>query len=183
MAESELTTVARPYARAAFAYALDSKNSQSSLAAWSKMLGLLALLVARPEVQALLDNPLLASASKAGALADLMGEELSAEGGNFLALLGEHGRLALLPSVAQMFDQLKAQHEKTLDIKVVSAYEMSKAERQQLAHALQHKLQRDIQLEATVDEALIGGAVIRAQDMVIDGSVRGRLNKLAQALS
>ena len=179
MAEAELSTVARPYARAAFSFALDQDGG---LAHWSRMLQLLSAAVNESIVQAALDDPLLTMDDKTSFLFDLMGDDLSDQGRNFIGVLAEYDRLALIATVAEQFEVLKANHEKTLDVSVTSAYEVSEDDRQRLSDALSGKLQRDINVETDVDESLIGGVLIRAEDTVIDDTVRGRLTRLAQAL-
>ena len=179
MAEAELPTVARPYARAAFSYALEQADGLST---WSRMLQLLAGAVNEPVVQASLDDPLLTTEDQTRLLDQLMGDDLSVEGGNFLGILAEYDRLTLIPTITEQFELLKANHEKTLDVSVTSAYEISEAEQQNLSSALKNKLQRDINIETEVDQSLIGGVVIKAEDTVIDDTVRGRLERLSHAL-
>ena len=180
MGEAELSTVARPYARAAFSYALDEAGG---LAEWSRMLQLLAAVVNESVVQAALDDPLLSTEDETRLLVSLMSDELSEQGRNFIVVLAEYGRLALIPTVVEQFEVLKANHEKTLDVSVTSAFEVSEDNQQKLAEALHKRLQRDINIETEVDQSLIGGVLIRAEDTVIDDTVRGRLERLAQALS
>ena len=179
MAEAELSTVARPYARAAFSFALDQDGG---LAHWSRMLQLLSAAVNESIVQAALDDPLLTMDDKTSFLFDLMGDDLSDQGRNFIGVLAEYDRLALIATVAEQFEVLKANHEKTLDVSVTSAYEVSEDDQQRLSDALSGKLLRDINVETDVDQSLIGGVLIRAEDTVIDDTVRGRLTRLAQAL-
>jgi F-type H+-transporting ATPase subunit delta len=100
-----------------------------------------------------------------------------------VSVLAEYGRLALLPTIAELFELLKANHEKTMDVEVTSAFEVSDQEKIELGAALQRMLQRDINIETEVDKLLIGGVIIRAEDMVIDDSVKGRLEKLSLVLS
>lgn len=180
MAEAELPTVARPYARAAFSYALDQDGG---LASWSRMLQLLAAAVNEPTVQTALDDPLLTTDDETRLLDQLMGDDLSTEGRNFIGVLAEYDRLALIPTITEQFELLKANHEKTLDVSVTSAYDVSDGERQSLSEALKNKLQRDINLATETDESLIGGVFIKAEDTVIDDTVRGRLDRLSHALS
>ena len=179
MAEAEPSTVARPYARAAFSYALDQAED---LAEWSRMLQLLAAVVNESVVQAALDDPLLSTEDETRLLVNLMSDELSEQGRNFIVVLSEYDRLALIPTVAEQFEVLKANHEKTLDVSVSSAFEVSADNQQKLAEALHKRLQRDINIETEVDQSLIGGVLIRTEDTVIDDTVRGRLERLAQAL-
>ena len=180
MAESELTTVARPYARAIFARALDGS---SDLDSWSAMLGQLAAVVQDNGLRAALDNPLLAAADKARLLIDIMADVLRREGLNLINLLAENGRISLLPSIAASFALLKASYEETIRVEVVSAYAVDAMEQEKLRKALSEKLRRQVSLTARVDAALIGGVIIRAEDTVIDNSVRGKLEKLSQAMA
>ena len=180
MAEAELSTIARPYARAAFSFALDQADG---LSIWSRMLQLLAAATSEPTVAEALDNPRLTTEDEAGLLIQLLGDDLNDQGKNFISTLAEYGRLALLPTIAEMFELLKNNHEKTMDVQVTSAFEVTEAEQAALADALHRRLQRDIKVESDVDESLIGGVIIKAEDAVIDDSVRGRLAKLSHALS
>jgi len=180
MAEAELPTIARPYARAAFSRGLDQSDG---LGAWSRMLSLLAAAVSDPVVEEALDNPKLTTEDETRLLLQLMGDDLNQDGQNFVSVLAEYDRLALLPTIAELFELLKANHEKTMDVAVTSAFEVSDQQKSDLAVALQRMLQRDINVETEVDKSLIGGVVIRAEDTVIDDSVKGRLAKLSQVLS
>ena len=180
MAESELTTVARPYARAAFSDALDDA---SGLTDWSKMLKLLSATFQQPAIGTALDNPLLTTNDKAKLLLDILAGELSVKGENFVKVLAEYDRISLLPHISNMYELMKSHHEKTMEVEVISAYEVDEADEAKLAEALKKKLQRDVNLSSTVDPGLLGGVVIRAEDTVIDNSVRGKLEKLAQVLN
>jgi F-type H+-transporting ATPase subunit delta len=180
MAEAELTTTARPYARAAFSYALDQAEGLSN---WSRMLGLLAAAISQPLVQKALDNPVLTTEDETGLLLKLMGDDLDSEANNFVGLLAEYGRLGLLPTISEMFELLKANHEKTMEVQITSAYDVTEQEKSELKTALHRMLQRDISLETEVDQSLIGGVVVKAEDTVIDNSVRGKLAKLSHALN
>jgi F-type H+-transporting ATPase subunit delta len=180
MAEAELPTIARPYARAAFSRGLDQTDG---LGTWSRMLSLLAAAVSEPIVEEVLDNPTLTTEDETSLILQLMGDGLNQDGQNFVSVLAEYGRLALLPTIAELFELLKANHEKTMDVEVTSAFEVSDQEKIELGAALQRMLQRDINIETEVDKVLIGGVVIRAKDTVIDDSVKGRLEKLSLVLS
>ncbi len=180
MAEAELPTIARPYARAAFSRGLDQPDG---LGRWSRMLSLLAAAVSEPLVEEALDNPTLTTEDETRLLLELMGDDVNQDGQNFVNVLAEYGRLALLPTIAELFELLKANHEKTMDVAVTSAFEVSEQQKTELASALNRMLQRDINVETEVDKSLIGGVVIRAEDTVIDDSVKGRLVKLSQVLN
>ena len=180
MAEAELPTIARPYARAAFSRGLDQTDG---LGTWSRMLSLLAAAVSEPIVEEALDNPTLTTEDETSLILQLMGDDLNQDGQNFVSVLAEYNRLALLPTIAEISELLKANHEKTMDVEVTSAFEVSDQEKIELGAALQRMLQRDINIETEVDKLLIGGVVIRAEDTVIDDSVKGRLEKLSLVLS
>ena len=112
----------------------------------------------------------------------LLGDELSDKGQNFVTVLSTYGRIALLPTIAEIFELLKANHEKTMDVTLTSAFEVSAEDSSKLSEALKKRLQREVNLSTTVDKALLGGVIIRTEDTVIDNSVRGKLQKLAQVL-
>ena len=148
MAEAELPTIARPYARAAFSRGLDQTDG---LGTWSRMLSLLAAAVSEPIVEEALDNPTLTTEDETSLILQLMGDDLNQDGQNFVSVLAEYGRLALLPTIAELFELLKANHEKTMDVEVTSAFEVSDQEKIELGEALQRMLQRDINIETEVD--------------------------------
>jgi len=179
MAEAELATVARPYARAAFATALDEADG---LVSWSKMLALLGAAVIEPAVERMLDNPANSGSVAAEWLTGLIGDELTASGANFIKVLADYDRLALIATIAEQYEVLKANHEKTVEVAIVSAYELSGTEQETLKDALNRRLQRTVELETETDSSLLGGVVIRTEDTVIDDSVRGKLQKLAGTL-
>ena len=176
---AELTTLARPYARAAFDAA---QNEDGGLARWSDSLRLIAEIAEQPSMQTLLASPEHDDQFKAGLFLELCGEQLSAAGSNFVKLLAENQRLNLAPEIAEVFEQLRAEAEKTVEAEMVSAFEVSNEQRDKIAIALSKRLNREVVLNCSVDETLLGGAVIRAGDLVIDGSARGKLSQLATAL-
>ncbi len=180
MAETEINTVARPYARAAFSFALDQEGG---LAIWSTMLAMMKACIESPMVTEALENPQLSTEQQSDLLVSLMGDDISAEGKNFVGLLAEYDRLGLLPAVSDMYEDLKANYEKTMEVDLVSAFEVSNEQQTELADSLKRKLQRDVNIHPSVDKSLIGGVVIRADDTVIDDSIRGRLGKMSQVLN
>ena len=175
----EPTTLARPYARAAFEHA----RAAGDLAAWQTALSELAEITAEPKVAAAMRDPNQTAAQRAATLSGLAGDAVPSAVANLLAIMADNDRLSLLPEVAMLFDQLKQAAESTVAVHVTSAYPLSDAETQQLADTMQEKLARSITLTSETDPSLLGGALIRADDLVIDGSVRGRLNKLAGTLT
>lgn len=176
---AELTTVARPYAKAAFLFAQEN----NALAHWEKMLGLVATVARDPAMNAYLDQPELDSAAKARAFAEVCGDELDEHGVNFITQCAEHKRLDALPEIYQLFHELLAVVEKTADVELISAFPLSDQEMETLAAALKKRLDSNVNINSRVDSSLIGGVVIRAGDTVIDGSVRGRLARLAEQLN
>ena len=173
---SQALTLARPYARAAFAIARDA----GALPAWSDALAFAARVAADPTVAALLGNPGLTQADATTLLAP---EGADAMFGNFLGLLFENRRLSLLPEITGMFDELRFEAERVVKAKVTSAVALPTAELDTIKAALKKRFGRDVEVETAVDESLIGGAVIDAGDVVIDGSLKGKLGRLQAALA
>jgi F-type H+-transporting ATPase subunit delta len=176
---AELTTLARPYAKAAFEVALQSSN----LDLWSSMLTVSAAVTADEGVRELLNSSSLSSQQIAESFIGVCGDELDEKGKNFVHLLAENKRLVLLPEISTLFENLKANQEKSVDVEITTAFELSSDVSNKLAQALKDRLQREIKLATSVDQSLIGGAIIRAGDNVIDGSVRGKLSKLAESMN
>lgn len=171
-------TLARPYARAAFEFASTARQ----IDAWSGMLSLAAVAVELPQVAELLKNPRLTSENKVQSLFKLFGNDIDEAFRNFVSTLGDNDRLDVLPTIRELFEELKAESEKTLDVEVQTAFELTPAQLQTLAAALSKRLDRTVNPQQVVNPALIGGVVIRAGDVVVDGSVRGKLSQLAESL-
>lgn len=176
---AEKATIARPYAKAAFA----SAQEHGAFERWSAVLATAAAVVQDPQVASLLDNPRVQPGQLSGLIADLAGQALDERSRNFLDLLAANRRLDLAPEIAGMFEVLRAQAENLADVEVVSAIELSDAQRERLSAALARRLGRQIRLHCSVDAALIGGAIVRSGDFVIDGSLRARLDRLAQQMT
>ena len=176
---ADRATIARPYARAAFAQARESED----LAAWSKLLGAAAEAAADSRVSRLIDNPHVTGGQLVELLADVSKGAAGKDGKNFLLALAENRRLALLPEIAAQFEALRAETENIVDVEIVSAREIAAPQKKRLSEALTRRLGRDIRMHTRIDETLIGGAIVRAGDLVIDGSLKGRLAQLASALS
>ena len=173
---SQALTLARPYARAAFSLARDA----GTLPAWSQTLAFAARVAADPQVAALLGHPKLAAAD---AVALLAPDGAADAFGNFLGLLFDNRRLSLLPEIAGLYDELRFEAERVVKAKVTSAAALPAAELETIKAALRKRFGREVDVEASVDESLIGGAVIDAGDVVIDGSLKGKLGRLQAALS
>ncbi len=173
---SQSLTLARPYARAAFAIAREA----GAAAQWSDALVFSARIAADPQVQSLLGHPRL---SRADAVALLLPDGVSEAFGNFLAVLADNRRLALLPDIAGLYAELRAEAERIVKAKVTSATTLPAAELDTIKAALKRRFGRDVDVETAVDAELIGGAVIDAGDVVIDGSLRSKLARLQTALA
>lgn len=176
---SQLTTLARPYAKAAFETAVFDDN----LAQWSASLGVLAAIMQQPKVSKYMSVPSRSAHVQAATLIELCGNEISEKAGNFVRLLASNKRLALLPEISAIFEKLKADRERIVDVDVVSAFTMSAESQQALSAALKSRLQREVKLSTKVDQSLIGGVIVRAGDLVLDSSVRGKLKKLSETMN
>ena len=170
--------IARPYAVAAFKQA----REEGSLPAWAEMLATLETVVRDPLMSGLIANPKVDVDQVVELILDVA-PDLSETGRNFVKVLGAYRRLALIPGIRALFDAERARQEGRSDVVVTSAYELSDTERDAIAGVVGKKLGTEVTLNVEVDESLIGGVVIRAGDMVIDASLRGRLAQLGQALT
>lgn len=176
---AETSTLARPYARAAFEYA----GEHGLRDRWFEQLNLGAAVAAEPVVGAMLANPAMTAAEQAEQFISLCAADTDEPFRNFLRVLAGNRRLPLLPEILRQYAQLKADSERAVDVQLVSAFALPEDVRDRIASALGKRLAREVHLSTEIDSSLIGGVLIRAGDTVIDGSVRGRLNKLAEALT
>jgi F-type H+-transporting ATPase subunit delta len=176
---TERVTLARPYAEAVFRLALERK----ALKPWSEMLRLVTGVIADPQVAALAENPQMPRARFVEFVLDVCGKRLDEDGANFVRLLSENRRLSLLPEIAALYEARRSAAEGRIEAEVISAYEVSENQLKAIASALKQRLGRDIDLTTRIDRALIGGIVVRAGDLVIDGSVQGTLRALATHLN
>jgi F-type H+-transporting ATPase subunit delta len=176
---AEIRTTARPYAEAVFELA----RARGQYARWSEALGALEAVVRDPQVSALARDPRLERARLAGLLLDVLGGHLDEEGRNFVRLLVDYRRLALVPEIRELYDAMRADAEGRVEVDVRTAYPLEGRQREMLIEALKRRFGREVNLAVAVDPLLIGGIEIRAGDLVIDGSVRGRLAALAAQLS
>ena len=176
---AELTTLARPYAKAVF----DAAQDQNAVDPWDQALAFVAQVAADQEVKKILANPGLTEQRKAELFVEtLEGESLPEGLRNFLLILAENKRLALLPEISALFRLYRADLEKSVHLTIDTAFDLSADEQQKLIDALSKKLERKVELETTVDQSLIGGVIVRTGDLVIDASVRGKLARMARAL-
>ncbi|WP_105188737.1 MULTISPECIES: F0F1 ATP synthase subunit delta [unclassified Pseudoalteromonas] len=174
---SELTTIARPYAKAAFEFAVD----KGAVDAWNEMLFFAGEVAKNEQVTRFLSSS--ASAEKqAETMIQLCAEQLNEYGQNLVKVMAENGRLVALPAVAQLFAEFKADYDKEIDVDVVSATELAAAQQEKLVAALEKRFARKVKLNCSVDNTVVGGLVIKAGDTVIDGSISGKLSRLATTL-
>ncbi|MBR9874796.1 F0F1 ATP synthase subunit delta [Vibrio sp. J1-1] len=174
---SDLTTIARPYAKAAFDFSVE----KGQLDQWGQMLSFAAEVAKNEQISELLTSSF--SAEKmAEIFVAVCGDQVDAHGQNLLKVMAENGRLTTLPDVCEQFFILKKEHEKEIDVEVISASELSDEQLANIGSKLEARLERKVKLNCSVDETLLGGVIIRAGDLVIDDSARGRLNRLSDAL-
>ena len=176
---SELTTAARPYARAVFEMA----DKAGKLTEWSDTLGFMGAIASNDDVKKLLATPKMAKQSGADAFVKLCDGKLDDGAKNLVTLLAENDRLSLLPEIGVLYKTLKDEAEGSIEALVTSAKKLTKAEEDAISGALKKRLGRDVKLKVSVDESLLGGAIIRAGDLVIDGTLKGRLNKMTSAMA
>jgi F-type H+-transporting ATPase subunit delta len=172
-------TIARPYARAAFAEA----REDGRLAEWNEGLAIAARVIAAPHVEKLLGSPHVTPKELATLVIDVAGPTLDEHGRNFIHTLADNGRLALLREIARLFSELKDAEEGVVNVTVTSAAPLDGEQKKTLANALARRLNREVRLHAELDPSLLGGAVLRAGDLVIDGSLRARLDRMAYQLT
>ena len=170
--------LARPYARAVFELAKQENQFQQ----WSDALALMAAVVSNDTMQAILDNPRLTRSDAGELVIRTCGEDISDSAVNLLHMLAENGRLAQLPMISALYNKLRDEAEGTVEAEVISAKPLSEEQKAAIAAALKQRLGRDVQLNCSVNEDLVGGAVIRAGDLVIDGSAVEHLRQLSSAL-
>jgi F-type H+-transporting ATPase subunit delta len=176
---AERATIARPYAKAAFDYA----RRAHALAEWSQGLKIASEIVADARVAALVRDPERTAVEVAGFIVGVAGAKLDAGMQNFVRVLAENRRLLLLPEIAARYEALRSQVENTVDVEVISAVALDFTQAETLAGALSTRLKRRVRMQNSVDATLLGGAVIRAGDLVIDGSLKGRLERLGTELA
>jgi F-type H+-transporting ATPase subunit delta len=175
---AELITVARPYAQAAFEFA----SAENALKDWSEMLSLLAAIADDAAMHELVNSPHLTETQLADLFIQVAGENLNDNCANFVRVLASNGRLLLLPEIAALFEVDRRAAEGTVQAQLVTAFPASESRQAEVIASLRKRLGREVELSCSTDAELLGGAIIRAGDLVIDGSVRGKLQRLGTAL-
>ena len=176
---AEKSTIARPYAEAVF----ETAQASGQLKEWSALLQTISLITADTDMQGMIGNTSVNKEQLAQLIVDVAVDTMTEHGRNFVRLLTENRRLNVVAEITEQFETLKAEAEKTVEAEIVSAQEVSAAQQTLIADKLKARLGREVSLKCTVDESLMGGAIIKAGDMVIDGSVSGQLNKLSVELA
>ena len=175
---AENLTIARPYAEAAFA----SADASGKLQAWSQALQRLAMVASDAQMHNAIGDPKIGPQELYGLVAAGSGDSLDAQAQNFVRVLIENDRLSLLPEISALFESLKNEREGVVEATIDSAFPLDDAALSQLVADLERRFKRKVRPQVNVDRDLIGGALIKVGDEVIDGSVRGRLQSMASAL-
>jgi F-type H+-transporting ATPase subunit delta len=175
---AEPITVARPYAEAAFALA----REQNALPTWSEMLRIATAVAADPQMQAALDNPKLSTENKEALFLSICGERLNADGRNFVRVLIEAERIGLISKIRDLFGALKDADEGLARANITSAFPLRDEQLSDLKRALERRFGKKIETTVSIDQSLIGGAKIVVGDTVIDASVKGELEAMANHL-
>ncbi|MGD9842159.1 MAG: F0F1 ATP synthase subunit delta [Steroidobacteraceae bacterium] len=176
---AEKATIARPYARAAFEFA----RSHGQFPQWSESLAIAAAVASDPSVIRLLNHPRVTAAQVVELITDVAGERLDPSARNFITTLAQNGRVGLLPYIAVMYETMRAEAESVADVEVTSAMALDQPQQQRLIAALKVRLNREVRLHCSIDATLMGGAVVRYGDLVIDGTVKDRLSRLTAVVT
>ncbi len=176
---ADYTTAARPYARAIYQLATETKSVDS----WGDVLELMAAVVSDEGMLEVLDNPQLGKEQKGELMLRVLGDKANAQQQNLIKLMAENGRLKALPEVAHQFEVYRTEAEGKVDAEVISAFALSSKQEKAITEMLKSKLGRDVSITTSTDESLIGGVVIKAGDTIIDGSMKSQLESLALTLS
>ncbi|AGB80381.1 MULTISPECIES: F0F1 ATP synthase subunit delta [Pseudocitrobacter] len=174
---SEFVTVARPYAKAAFDFAVE----HNSVERWQDMLAFTAEVTKNEQMAELLSGAM-APETLAKSFIAVCGEQLDENGQNLIKVMAENGRLRVLPDVLEQFIHLRAASEAVAEVEVTSATALSEEQLAKISAAMEKRLSRKVKLNCNIDKSVMAGIIIRSGDMVIDGSVRGRLERLADVL-
>lgn len=176
---SEAITAARPYAQAAF----EEAQNMSDLKGWSDVLLSLAEAVSCTEVRAVATSPRVAKEQVESLFLGLLEGKAKKQHSNFIKVLVSNQRLMILPEIAAIFEALRAEAEKTVNVVVDSAFELTAAQQEKIINSLKARMDREVKLVCKVNKELLGGVVIRIEDKVLDGSARTRLSEMANALA
>jgi F-type H+-transporting ATPase subunit delta len=175
---SEIATLARPYAAAAFKRAKETGSTEQ----WSLSLSFLSAVLTNENIIAVVDNPKVGKTRLLALILDISKGQIDQEVSNFLKLLVQNNRLILLPAIANIFETFKAEDEGYVEVEVLTAYAFTKEAKQDFAAKLTKFMNKKVHMNVSVDKTLIGGVLVRAGDRVIDGSIKGQLQNMQKAL-
>lgn len=175
---AELSTLARPYAQAIFNLA----QANNTLKAWSDTLALLKEVTANESMVEFINNPDVSDEQVTSLIIDICKEQLDEQGQNFIKIAAENGRLEVIPTIADSFEAMRAEEEGSIEAQVISAYAVNATQKKSIAAALKKKFGREVTITTQTDKTLLGGVIIRAGDVVIDGSVKSQLEKITHSL-
>ncbi len=175
---AEISTLARPYAQAIFNLA----DASNTLKTWSETLALLSEVVTNKTITEIINNPDVTSEKTISLIFDICKDNLDEQGINFVKLAAENGRLELIPHIAESFEVMHSEAEGSIKAQVISAYAINAVQKKSIATALKKKLGREVTITTKTDKSLLGGVIIRAGDMVIDGSIKSELEKISHSL-
>lgn len=175
---AEISTLARPYAQAIFNLA----NANNTLKAWSDTLALLSEVATNDAMIEIINNPDVSSEQAVSLFTDICKDNLDEQGTNLVKLAAENDRLEIFPYIAQSFEAMRAEEEGSIEAQVTSAYAVNATQKKSIAASLKKKLGREVTIKTITDKSLLGGVIIRAGDIVIDGSVKTQLEKITHSL-
>lgn len=176
---SDLSTAARPYAKAVYELASENNSEQQ----WSESLAYLSVVCADEQIASRLDDPTITHNKLSELLISICGDKVGDQGGNLIKLMAESGRLPLMSEVAGIYEELVASSKGIVDAQMISAFDVTDAQREAVIASLKKRFNKEVRLEVSVDSELLGGAIIKAGDLVIDGSVKGRMAKMTSSLT
>ncbi|AIN47050.1 F0F1 ATP synthase subunit delta [Candidatus Palibaumannia cicadellinicola] len=176
---SEFITIAHPYAKAAFDFAVEHKKIES----WQSMLLFSAEVSNNKDIKKLLANKVILDVQLAKIFISVCGDQLNIYGQNLIKIMAQNKRLIVLPYVFQNFINLRTQYELAVEVELISIHRLNQAQITKITTALEQRISRKITLNCKIDRSVMAGIIIRINDMVIDGSIRGRLERLTRSLS
>lgn len=173
------STLARPYARAIFEFA----QQQDQLDGWAGRLALWAAVITDPGMRAHLDDPSTTTERQAELFTQVVADDLDDAGRNFIRLLAENDRMGVIPDIFLQFEEMRGDAAGEIEAQVTTAFPLTEPQQASLTEALSRRLDRKVRLTTVIDDGLIGGAIIKAGDLVIDGSLRGRVEQMQHAVA
>lgn len=170
--------VSRPYAKAVFRLAFE----KSELPKWSDMLNAAKLIITDENIQEMLKNPAYGASDVVKLIFDIAGESFDEQGRNLIHTLAKFKRLPFMPHICELYEVYRAEAERTIEVDLISAFAVSEEDQARIKQALKNKLQKEVSLDCKEDPAILAGAIIRSGDLLIDGSLRGKLARLGDSM-